>query len=395
MSPPRKLEHYVGVLVLLIASGAFYGAPHAHRPAVIGYLFARGAVVDPSKIAAAQLTHLNYAFANIRNGQVVEGSPHDAENLKTLTALRRAHPQLKILVSVGGWTWSGGFSGAASTAESRKRFVASAVSFVRRHDLDGLDVDWEYPGLPGFGNPHTPEDGQHFTRLMADLRRALDAEGARRGRRAVLTFAAGAFPDFIAHTELARVQRSVDYVNLMTYDFREADVDSVTGHHANLCDTPADDKHVSVDRAVRQFLAAGVPRTKLVVGIPFYGRAWGNVEGRANGLYQHGHPLASPMDLSYGHLASDVVGRDGFVRFWDPQAHAPYLWNAARRVFVSYDDPESLRLKARYVRAHGLGGVMFWEYNDDGSGALLHALSSTLTAASDHRAGPVCPPLRP
>lgn len=358
------------------------------RLAIIGYLFAENRVIDPTasaheglthgtslSVAAGRLTHIDYAFANVRDGRVVEGFAHDTENLRILTGLRRVHPGLKVLVSVGGWTWSGGFSDAAATPASRRRFAASAVAFVKRHDLDGLDIDWEYPGLPGLGNPHRPEDKAHFTALMQALRAAFDRAA---GRHYVLTFAAGAFADFVAHTDLARVQRSVDYVNLMTYDFREADEDRITGHHANLFTTPADAKHLSVDGAVRAFLAAGVPARKLVVGVPFYGRGWARVAPHAHGLYQTGHPIVPRMDLGYGALAAGVIGRGGFTRFWDAHAQAPYLWNAARRVFISYDDPESLRIKARYIRRHGLGGAMFWQYYDDPSGALLRALETGL-----------------
>src|SRR5437773_9171012 len=141
---------------------------------IIAYLFPQERVIDPAEIAADKLTHVNYAFANIKEGRVVEGFSHDAENFKVLGHLRKRHPHLKILVSVGGWTWSGGFSDAALSPESRRRFVESAVDFVRRHDLDGFDVDWEYPGLPGYGNTHRPEAKQNITTLMADLRAPLE-----------------------------------------------------------------------------------------------------------------------------------------------------------------------------------------------------------------------------
>ena len=347
------------------------------RPAVIGYLFPQDRLLDPAQIAADKLTHINYAFANLRDGQVVEGFARDAENFAVLAAVRRSHPHLKVLVSVGGWTWSKGFSDAVLTPESRRRFVESAVAFVRRHDLDGFDVDWEYPGLPGDGNTHRPEDKANFTAVMSDLRSALDRDAAARGRKALLTFAAGAFPAFIDNTEMAKVQASVDFVNLMTYDFRVASVDAVTGHHANLYDHPSDDKKRSADRAVREFLGAGVPAAKLVMGVPFYGRGWREVNPVADGLYQPGIAVEQ-MNLAYGRLAAEVVGRDGFARKWDAVAQAPFLWNADRRVFISYDDPESMRLKARYVREKGLGGVMFWQYAEDPSGALLDALHSTL-----------------
>ena len=347
------------------------------RPLVIGYLFPQDYLLDPAHIAADKLTHINYAFANIRDGQVVEGFSRDAENFKVLAAVRRSHPHLKVLVSVGGWTWSKGFSDAALTPERRQRFVESAVGFVRRHDLDGFDVDWEYPGLPGDGNIHRPEDMANFTALMAQLRAALDKDAAARGRSALLTFAAGAFPAFIDHTEMAKVQASVDYVNLMTYDFRVASVDRIAGHHANLYDHPGDDKQRSADRAVREFLAAGVPAAKLVMGVPFYGRGWREVSSVADGLYQKGTAVEG-MNLTYGRLAIELVGRDGFARRWDPVAQAPFLWNAERRIFITYDDPDSLRLKAAYVRAKGLAGVMFWQYSEDPSGALLDALHTTL-----------------
>ena len=170
---------------------------------------------------------------------------------------------------------------------------------MRRHDLDGFDVDWEYPGLPGDANPHRPEDKENFTALMADLRAALDREGARRGRHLLLTFAAGASRDFLAHTEMAKVQAVVDFVNLMTYDFRVAGPGEPAGHHANLYPSPADPRQHSADGAVRDFLAAGVPASKLVLGVPFYGRAWEGV-GSPEGLYQ-GRKAAKPTDR---HVAS-------------------------------------------------------------------------------------------
>ena len=314
------------------------------RPAVIGYLFPQDHLLDPAQIAADKLTHINYAFANVRDGHVVEGFSRDAENFKVLAAVRRSHPHLKLLVSVGGWTWSKGFSDAALTPERRQRFVESAVDFVRRHDLDGFDVDWEYPGLPGDGNTHRPEDKANFTALMAQLRAALDKDAAVRGRSALLTFAAGAFPAFIDHTEMEKVQASVDYVNLMTYDFRVASVDRVAGHHANLYDHPGDDKQRSADRAVREFLASGVPAGKLVMGVPFYGRGWRDVTPVADGLYQKGMAVEG-MNLSYGRLAAELVSRDGFDRRWDAVAKAPFLWNADRRIFITYDDPTRFGLR--------------------------------------------------
>ena len=168
----------------------------------------------------------------------------------------------------------------------------------------------------------------------------------------------------------------MDFVNLMTYDFRVAGPGEPAGHHANLYPSPADPRQNSADGAVRDFLAAGVPASKLVLGVPFYGRVWEGV-GSREGLYRDGRPPSQRIDTSHAALAA-LVGREGWVREWDAAAQAPFLWNEARKTFVTYEDEESLRLKSRYVREKGLGGVMFWEYHADRTGALLDTLDAAL-----------------
>jgi len=367
-------------IAAVAATPGVAGSPNpataAAKPAIIAYVFPGNELIVPSEIAADKLTHINYAFANVKDGRIVEGFIRDAENFKLLADLRRRHPHLQILISVGGWTWSGNFSDAALTAESRRAFTTSAIEFVRRHDIDGVDIDWEYPGLRGNNNVHRPEDRENFTAMMADLRQALDVEGRARNRRYLLTFAAGAFPDFIAKTEMDKVQAIVDFVNLMTYDFRTSD--PIAGHHANLYLHPADTKKRSVDSAVRDFIAAGVPPAKVVVGVPFYGRAWADVKGEGTGLYQPGSRPAERIETKYGPMSATLIDRGGFVRMWDSQAQAPYLWNKETRTFISYEDPESLRLKSAYIRDKGLGGAMFWEYYGDRTGVLLDTLFTTL-----------------
>jgi chitinase len=362
------------------AAGGQTTAAGQAKPAIIAYVFPRNELIVPSEIAADKLTHINYAFADVKDGRMVEGFVRDTENLKLLAELRRQHPHLQILISVGGWTWSGNFSDAALTVESRRRFTDSAMEFVRRHDIDGVDIDWEYPGLRGNDNVHRPEDRENFTAMMTELRHALDAEGRARNRRYLLTFAAGAFPDFIAKTEMGKVQALVDFVNLMTYDFRTSD--PIAGHHANLSLHPADAKKRSVDSAVRDFLAAGVPAAKVVVGVPFYGRAWADIKGEGTGPYQPGSRPTERIEANYGPMSTTLIDRGGFVRMWDSQAQAPYLWNKDTRTFISYEDPESLRLKSAYIREKGLGGAMFWEYYADKTGVLLDTLFTTLRGSN-------------
>ncbi len=130
----------------------------ANRLEIIAYVFPRDRVLGPNEVAAKKLTRINYAFANVADGKVVEGFTHDKENFAILKGLKQQNPDLKILASVGGWTWSKNFSDASLTKESRKIFIDSAVDFVNKYDLDGLDIDWEYPGLNGDENKFRPED---------------------------------------------------------------------------------------------------------------------------------------------------------------------------------------------------------------------------------------------
>jgi chitinase len=177
---------------------------------------------------------------------------------------------------------------------------------------------------------------------------------------------------------MAKVQASVDFVNLMTYDFRVAEGEGEAGHHANLHPNPADPIQASAERFVREFLAAGVPPGKLVLGVPFYGRAWRVKTADARGLYQPGEPPAEKVETSYARLAAERVGRGGFERVWDDKAQAPFLWHAEKKLFISYEDPESLRAKCRFIRENRLRGAMFWEYYADRSGVLLDTLAEEL-----------------
>ncbi|HEX8813686.1 MAG TPA: glycosyl hydrolase family 18 protein, partial [Terracidiphilus sp.] len=162
------------------------------KPIVVAYLFPQDARIAPGEVNARALTRINYAFANIENGRMVTGFKNDAENFAALASLRKENPELKVLVSVGGWGWSGGFSDMALTSESRKIFIDSVMDFLKRYDLDGLDIDWEYPGMIGAGHKFRAEDKHNFTLLLAELRTRFEEETKRTGKRLYLTMAAGA-----------------------------------------------------------------------------------------------------------------------------------------------------------------------------------------------------------
>ncbi|MGP8187833.1 MAG: glycoside hydrolase family 18 protein [Terracidiphilus sp.] len=346
------------------------------RFVVAGYVFPRNTVLQPDRIDARGLTRINYAFAGIQDGRMGPGAGTDEQNFALLTGLRKANPSLTVLVSVGGWLGSAGFSDVALTAQSRKAFVDSAVDFLKRYGLDGLDVDWEYPGMPGAGNPFRAEDKQNFTLLLEDLRGRFKREKSPSGRRLILTIAAGGSNNYLMHTEMKKAQRLVDAVNLMAYDYDLPSADAITGHNAPLFTNPEAPKSVSADASVRAFEQAGVPARKIVLGLPFYGYVWGDVPDRNHGLFQPGKPAAGSF-ASFSSIQSTMLGR-GFVRYWDDAASAPYLYSEEKQEFVSYEDAESMAIKCNYVTAHKLGGVMFWEYSEDPSGALLQTIDRVL-----------------
>jgi chitinase len=323
---------------------------------LVGYVTADA---EPTHIAAEKISALDFAFAKIdANGEVALQRVEDADYLVRLRALKSRNPQLKILLSVGGWG-ADGFSDAALTGASRARFADSAAAVLAQYQFDGMDIDWEYPGLADAGIRSRPQDRRNFTLLLQALRQRFDRladEQLRRGDPYLIT-AALADHEFVANIELARVGVLLDWINLMTYDFHGS-LTKTTGHHSALqrSITSAPDER-SVESAVAQCIAAGVPAGKLVVGVPFYGKEFLDVQPANRGLDQ---AFVGPVSVyPWPQLVAQFIDRNGYVRYWDDAAKEPYLWNARTRAFVSYDDPQSLALKARFVEAQHLGGMMY------------------------------------
>lgn len=350
---------------------------------VVGYV-AGYRDFDFSKIDAKKLTHINYAFANVIDGKVqfdttnIDNSSLKTTDLEELYKLKQTNPKLQILVSVGGWTWSGNFSDAALTEKSRAVFAKSCADFIKKYKLDGIDIDWEYPNQRGAGNVYRPEDKRNFTLLLKEVREALNTLTEDEGNKKhyLLTIATGADEGYIINTELGEVQKYLDFINIMTYDFYNG-WHKTTGHHANFESSsyPERDKN-SVVNAIKLHLNAGVPRTKLNVGIPFYGRKWeGVLSSENNGLFQRAESIG---EIDYYRNIVLNINKNGFTRYWDSKAKAPYLWNPDKKIFISYEDSESMALKIKYIKELGLAGVMFWEYSDDYQQELLDAMDNNL-----------------
>lgn len=367
-----------GITLPVTAQASPRGGHPAPKLRVIAYIFAQNHVIQPDEVAARKLTRINYAFANIEDGRIKAESPADAPNFATLVALKQQNPSLEVVISVGGWLWSGHFSDMALTPESRARFIDSAVAFIEQYKLDGLDIDWEFPAQIGAGNRFRPEDTHNYTLLLVELRKRFDHEQRRLGRHLLLSVAAGATSEWLEHTGL--VGRAVDTVNLMAYDYYEPGDEKITGNHAPLYTDPADPSQISADKAVHAFEKAGVPPRKIVLGVPFYGHVWGQVGPTNHGLFQPGAPVPGAY-AGYKNIVASML-QHGFTRYWDAASSVPYLYSEEKHEFVSYEDPESLAVKCAYVRKEGLGGIMFWEYNGDAGGALLNAINQGLYGSS-------------
>jgi len=326
---------------------------------------------DLKKIDHAKLTHINYAFANISNGRAVMELDVDSANLATLVSFRETNPDLKILLSVGGWVWSNWFSDAAVTESSRKIFAESIVVLIKEHDLDGVDMDWEYPGQRAEDNAYRPVDKANFTLMLKEIREHLDKLGEETGdKHYLLTIASGSDQHYFNNTNLGEAHHYLDFINVMTYDFYNGWMFQA-GHHANLY--PSEGEKYGGNSAVEtveRHLAAGVPVEKLILGFPFYGRKWEGVHSSADGLYQPAGTGGMLIPFN------EIVKLDTSIwkSHWDQSASAPYIWNAKSKVFISYETLASIGLKVDYIKKHNMGGAMFWEYSNDHDQQLLDEL---------------------
>lgn len=310
------------------------------------------------------LTHIIFSFCHLRGHELAVDNAGDSLTIRTLVALKQRQPGLKVMLSLGGWGGCEPCSPVFAGEQARRAFAASVKRLLLEYQCDGIDLDWEYPGIEGYpGHPYDPADTRHFTLLVQELRRALGPEYE-------LSFAAGGFKHFFDHSaEWNEVMPLVDRVNVMTYDLVSG-FSTRTGHHTPLYSSPG--QQLSADYGVRYLDSLGVPRKKIVIGAAFYARTWENVADVNRGLYQSGKFKAFVPYKKFGEV---LTAQNGFVFYRDPDAGAPYAYSAALGQFATFDDSASVALKTRYAREQGLGGIMFWELaNDSGPDGLLRAI---------------------
>ncbi len=314
-----------------------------------------------------KLTHINLAFGQVDKGDIT----FDQSSLyKRLDQLRAENPAIKIQLSLVGKTASDFPVGAGSQA-GRQKIAESCVHMIENYGFDGIDLDWEYPGCPANFQNSTPEDKENFTYLIQEIRQALDKCS---GDHKLLTIAAGADEYYTANTEMDKIAPLLDYVFVMTYDLR-CGFHALTGHHSNLYGAQADIFRTSCQRSAEVFLQAGVPANKIILGAAFYSRQWKEVPNRYNGFLQY-TPTACGYGPGYHELVESYINKNDYVRYWDDECKAPYLFNGNH--FISYDDPESLAHKSNFVKNQGLGGIFYWDHNSDRTHTLLEALHTHL-----------------
>jgi len=359
------------------------------RANVIGAYYPGGSAAryPVAQIPADKLTHLFYAFARIEDGRCVVDAKADA-HFAALAKLKRKHPHLRTLISIGGWN-ADGFSDAALSAGSRRHLVTSCIQLFfagRRDSFDGVDIDWEFPVYGGAKHiAARSQDRRNMSLLAREFRRQLDAVGKQRGQALLLTAAlpaarlesAGPY-DPARSFELAPLARTLDFINLMSYDMGTV-FSPVAAFNAPLHEDMADPlepalrRWNNVEGAVEYYVRNGVPASKLVLGVPFYGRGFRVTSDANHGLYQ---AYCAPFPVGdWRTMRSTLLNDPRWQQHWHPVAQTPWLFHPGDRIFVSYEDARSIGIRAQLAKDRGLRGVFMWELTgDDEQHTLLEAM---------------------
>jgi len=300
------------------------------------------------------LTHVNFSFAVVKDGI---GSVDHWTNGEKIREFMENRGHIKAILSVGGWG-AGGFSDACATEDGREKLAQSLVDIMNDYGFDGIDLDWEYPGIGDAGIDYSPNDKKTYTAWVKLIREKI-------GNTKLLTMAAGAFQGCIDNLEIDELTELLDYFNIMTYDMSHK---SHSCHHTSLFASDLS-QSMNGDKAVRLYEAAGIPLDKLVFGAAFYARIYSGTQG-LNTPYDGEIPAWSggyADTMAKAALADEIL--------YDEKAEAAYAYDSNNHTLISFDNPRSLKAKCDYARERGMLGIMFWEYTcDDEHSTLLNAM---------------------
>ncbi|KAA1086161.1 Endochitinase 1 [Puccinia graminis f. sp. tritici] len=341
----------------------------------------------PWEVPVESVTHVFYAFANVRpeSGEVYltdswadeqihwadrGDSWNDSGNnlygcFNQFRQLKQKNRHLKLIISIGGWSYSANFAPATSSPEKRQKFVDSAIAIVENYGLDGLDLDWEYP-----------TNDKEADQLVDVLRRARSGLNKLKQKKNdqspyVLTIAAPCGPNHYKQLHLKEMTRYLSFINLMAYDYAGS-WDTLSGHQANLHLTNSsavNQGNFSTAAAVEYYMSQSVPASSLVVGMPLYGRSFLNTKGIGQAYNGLGQGNWEPGIYDY-----KTIPMDNAKLVEDMKAVGAYTYNPSNQELITFDTPNTVRRKVKYIEKHGLGGVMWWESSGDkqnSDGALI------------------------
>jgi len=319
---------------------------------IIAYYTGNGETIQQYPVE--KLSHIIFSFLKMQHDTLTFHDDRQRKAVEQLVALKKDHPQLKIMVSVGGWGGCAPCSELFSTAAHRNMFAKTAVELFKKIGIDGLDLDWEYPAIEGYpGHKYDAADKDNFTALVKALRDEM-------GNKYLLSFAAGGFTSYLEQSiDWEKVIPLVDFVNLMTYDL-VGGYSTVTGHHTPLAGYRPGQQ--STQKCVNWLLEKNIPAGKLIIGAAFYARIWEQVPDINHGLYQ---PGKFKQGVDYKNFNTFFSATSGFVYYRDKKAKAPYRYNPKQQLFATFDDKWSVKEKAKFVQRKKLGGIMFWELGED------------------------------
>jgi len=334
------------LLALFFAVGAGYAAaPGRTAPAsglskvVIGYYAGwQRADFGHLKIDYSALTYITHActWPDSEGNLVIPDDYLYPELVQT------AHANgVKMILMVGGWGNCDGFPGMAATAPTRRRFIDQVAEFCRAQGYDGVDIDWEFPS--------NEEDRQNCSSLIKELSSELHGMTSPR----ILTMAVSSGDYYGQWIDFEDLAASLDYIGFMTYDFHGSWSDH-SGHNSPLytCDNDPDG---SVDQTFNYALERQVPLTKILLGIPFYGRSFDSPSPGQSFQTTNDYSFTEAMEL----------WNQGWGYHWDDCAKVPFLTNPAGTEILSFDDPFSVYWKCGYVTYKQAAGVIIWELSQD------------------------------